>query len=348
MRTLLLPVLIGTGITLPVAVLAQQQARPIQAKRLPAPAIQKTPAPPALKKAPAQRLTPPVFERQVQVARPGAQSAVQVRQQMLARTATFRKPRMIAAQTATIKIKGIGRVNGSTSGNFEPGGGYEITGNGFGTASGSAFLRLPNGRMLPLGVTHWSDTVIYAQLPDNVSGVPDSNVELAIGPRGKAPFKSTNFRFRAAREDINLPISNAMFRHEGAGSITLAGRSFPVNSPPNRRTFDGKWYEVIRNVSDGDEKKCISPGRDRISWGNLKNGFEVTSFYYERMPFRKTDNDTPRGSWDFAWDGNSIRVDFGVMRYYTPRYVFVGGYGYCSSFYKINLIATGPRGMSPV
>lgn len=291
---------------------------------------------------------PLTLEPKVLVIRPGAKTATQFRKEMTTATARFRKPGTMIAAVGTVTISGISRVNGATSGVLEPGGGYEITGRDFGTASGSAFLRLPGGRMIPLSITHWSDSAVYAQMPDDISGLPDSSAELAIGPRGKPAFKSTKFGFRAAREDINLPIQDAMFRHEGAGSVQVAGATIPVNSPPTRRTFDGKWYEVFRYVQDADEKKCIAPGRDRINWGNLKNGFTVTSFYYERMRFKQGEHDTPRGNWAFEWEGNSIRVDFGVMRYYVPRYALLPASGNCSSNYKINLIATGPRGVSPI
>lgn len=282
-----------------------------------------------------------VFVAPKLVRRPGASSAASANARIGALNVRIRqRPKMMAlvmGQTA-----GISRLNGELNGVFEPGGDYEIGGAGFGTSTGSVFLR-HNGRTIPMRVTHWSDGQIFASLPGDVSGLPDArSIELAVGPAGKPVFKATRFGFRAARADLPLTITDAMFSYDKGAVTRVMGIDVPSNIAPERKSFDGEKYSVSRYVQDeGGKKKCFEPGFDRIRTDvPLKPGFEVTAAYFSHIGYN-------RGNYAMTWEPGAIRMDYGVDRNYTPRFVLVGGSGSCGSSYTLKVVVTGPRGMPP-
>ncbi|MGY4399058.1 hypothetical protein ACVWZA_004271 [Sphingomonas sp. UYAg733] len=275
------------------------------------------------------------------VARPGARTAMTINAQLKIKNATVRqKPKMIAV--FMMPLPGVARVNGQAGGMLEPGGDYEIVGKGFGTGNGSVFLR-HGTRVIDMSISHWSDGQIFAHVPDDVSGLPDAgSVELAVGPAGKPVLRTTKFGFRAARADYTLPIDNGMFSYDKGRMIRVASLEVPTNMAPSTKRYDGEYYNVSRfTQDDGGDKRCFEPGFDRISTSiPLKPGFEVTAYYFTHSPVN-------RGAFNFTWEPGAIRVDYGVSRYFEPRYFLLPPHGGCSSTYKVKLVATGPRGMSP-
>lgn len=250
-----------------------------------------------------------------------------------------------------VKAPGIHRLNGATRGQFEPGGNYEITGLGFGAARGSVFLR-HQGRTLQLAVAHWSDTVIYADLPADLSGLPDAgNVQLHVGPNGKAPYQSEKFGFRAARADVLLPITDAMYRYD-PNETTVGSLRVALAAAPRSKSYQNGYYAVSRFIQDDDQKRCINPWFDQIRWNvPLKPGFEVTRYEFRHDPARDWedggDSVRMRGQYSARWDGDMLRIDYAVARSYTQPYVLLPSSGSCSSRYEVQFIVTGPRGMSP-
>lgn len=233
-----------------------------------------------------------------------------------------------------VPVPGIARVNDATSGAFEPGGAYDITGRDFGTREPSVFLGL-NGRIIALDVVSWTDQRIVVSVPGDVSGLDDmAKVELTVVPPGREGFTSTRFGFRAARDDSDVPLDASM----------LNGRS--VDST---RTQDG-FFEMRRAVYDsGGVKRCFEPGLDTIM-PPLRPGFELTGhvWYHAGEDFSKSGRrtHTPRGKYAFAYEGNGVRINYGVMRTHAPDIPLVWdatGSG-CVSHYRVKLIATGPRG----
>jgi hypothetical protein len=251
-----------------------------------------------------------------------------------------------------MKLPGVANVNGAKSGSFEPGAGYEIVGSGFGAAAGSVSLR-HGGRIINLGISHWSDGQILATMPDDGSttGLPDADrIELDVGPAGKPVLKSNAYGFRAARADQVLTITDAMFSFD-PGNTNLFGIEFPMSMGPTTKRFRDDFYWVERETHDGLEKKCINLGFDRISWANvpLKPGFEVTGYIWfhtvQKASQEGRTSGTPRGDYNLTWEGNAVRVDYGVIRYYTEPFLGFDRRGECTSKYRVKLIVTGPKGL---
>lgn len=235
---------------------------------------------------------------------------------------------------------GVRQLNGVAGGVLEPGGDYELGGSGFGTGTGSVFLR-HQGRTIPMRVMHWSDSQIFASVPADVSGLPDArSVELAVGPLGKPALISKRFGFRAARADLPMTITNDMFAHDPGRYTRIANIDVPTNIAPTSRAFKDGSYVVNRYLEDGGgTKRCFEPGVARIRIDvPLNPGFGISSAYFSHM-------DDNRGGYAMNWEPNALRVDYGVQRNYTPRFVAVGGDGSCTSRYSVRVTVTGPRGM---
>lgn len=289
----------------------------------------------------------------VLVTRPGKMMATAIRARVTASAAAVkRKPKLIASMMVTMKMPGVASVNGAKSGTFEPGAGYEILGSGFGVSTGSVLLR-HGGRIINLGISHWSDSQILATMPDDGSttGLPDADrIELDVGPAGKPVFKSNAYGFRAARADQTLTITDAMFSYD-PGNTTMFGVSLPTNMAPTTKRFRDDYYWVERQTQDGLDKKCINLGFDRISWANvpLHPGFEVTGYLWYHTVQKATQegrtSGTPRGDYKLTWEGNAVRVDYGVIRYYTEPFLGFDRRGECTSKYRVKLIVTGPKGL---
>ena len=289
----------------------------------------------------------------VLVARPGATNAARARLRITAANTRIKQRPLVSILTGA-KVAGVSRLNGATRGDLEPGGDYEITGNGFGAAKGSIFLR-HSGRTITLSVTHWSDGQIFASVPGDIAGLADAGtVELDVGPAGKPVLKTTRFGFRAARADIALPITDAMYSYDRGPITRVAGLEVPTNVGPTARSFDGEYLHVSRTVEDsGSTKRCIAPGFDRIRWNvPVRPGFEVTGYYwYHASEEARTDGRTsftPRGRYNASWEADTLRIDYGVMRTHLPPFVVIPGASGCTSTYRVKLIVTGPRGLPPV
>lgn len=287
------------------------------------------------------------------VARPGATNAARARLRITTANAQIKRRPMVSILTG-VTVAGITRLNGAPRGDLEPGGDYEITGNGFGTTKGAVFL-CHNGRTITMPITHWSDGQIFASVPGDISGLPDAgSVELDVGPSGKPVLKSTRFGFRAARADIALPISDAMFSYDKGPIARIAGLEVPTNIGPTAKSFDGEYLQVSRKVQDSEStKRCIAPGFDRIRWNvPVRPGFEVTGYYwYHASEETRVDGRTtftPRGRYNASWEADTLRVDYGVMRTHLPPLVVIPGASSCTSTYRVKLIVTGPRGLPPV
>lgn len=283
-----------------------------------------------------------VLAKPVLVPRPNTTDARMANAQLVASNVKIReRPKMTLVAVA--QLAGIHRVNGRASGVMEPGGDYEIGGSGFGAGNGSVFVR-HGGRILPMRITHWSDGQIFASLPGDISELPDAgSVELSVGPAGKAVFTTKKFGFRAARADVPLAITDAMFSYDKGKITKFMGIDVPTNRGPDKKSFEGKKVAISRYVSDdGSSKRCFEPGFDRIRTDiPLQPGFQITNI--ELSPLG-----TPnRGHYGTSWEANAARIEYGVNRDYTPKFVFVGGSGSCASHYEARLIATGPRGMPP-
>lgn len=235
---------------------------------------------------------------------------------------------------------GVRQLNGAAGGMLEPGGDYEFGGSGFGTGTGSVFLR-HQGRTIPMRVTHWSDSQIFASVPDDVTGLPDArSIELAVGPLGKPALISKRFGFRAARADLPMTVTDDMFAHEPGRYTRIASIDIPTNIAPTNKAFKDGTYFVTRYVNDrGGSKRCFEPGVDRIRFDvPLNPGFEISSAHFSHIAHN-------RGGYAMNWEGTSLRIDYGVQRSYTPRFVAVGGDGSCDSHYSVRVTVTGPRGI---
>lgn len=273
------------------------------------------------------------------LAKPNAAGAAVLNARIRAANGKVRqRPKIIAVVMG--QSAGIRQSNGAIGGVLEPGGDYEFGGSGFGTNTGSVFLR-HQGRTIPMRVTHWSDGQIFASVPDDVSGLPDAaSIELAVGPAGKLVMITKRFGFRAARADLPLVITDAMFSHDPGRFTRIAGMNIPSNIAPSRKTFDGQAFTVNRAISDdGGKKRCFEPGTDRIRIDiPLNSGFEITGAHFTHHAYN-------RGRYAMDWEPGAIRVTYGVQRLYDPKFVFVGGSGSCFSSYTVKVTVTGPRGM---
>lgn len=305
--------------------------------------VAKTPLPPTTLIRQPLKLRPNMKNASAQV------SALRTANLRVANARKSGKPIMIVSAIA--KLAGVGAVNGQRSNfNFEPGGDYEISGSGFGAARGSVFLR-HGSRTLAMNVTHWSDSVIYASLPGDVSGVTDAgSVELNVGPNGKSPFKSTKFGFRAAREDKSLMIGDDMFEYDRGRPMNLPGiGTIDTNMAPTRKAREGDFYVIWRRTSgDKADKSCFADGFDRIRWNvPLRNGYEVTGYEWYHGSQKNSGDYRTTGRYAANWDGDFLRIDYAVERLDQPNYFLVGGSKACSSDYKVRFSVTGPRGLSP-
>ena len=273
------------------------------------------------------------------VARPNATNAAVLNARIRAINARVRqRPKIIAVVMG--QSAGVRQLNGAAGGVLEPGGDYEFGGSGFGTSTGSVFMR-HQGRTIPMRVTHWSDGQIFASVPDDISGLPDArSIELAVGPAGQSALITKRFGFRAARVDRPMIITDAMFSHDPGRSTRLYGIDIPSNIAPSSKAYDGESFAVFRSMTDeGGTKRCFEPGIDRIRIDvPLNPGFEITGAYFTHIGCN-------RGRYAMTWEPGMLRVDYGVQRHYDPKFVFVGGSGSCNSRYTVKVTVTGPRGM---
>ncbi len=260
-------------------------------------------------------------------------------------------PRQLVNRTPAIR-----RVNAKRSGVFEPGGQYEITGSGFGKQQGDIFIRFA-GATLHFNIDHWSDETLFVGLAQDISGLPDTEtVDLVVGVKNSAALRSALFGFRAAREVSNVVPPVSCFSYDkGSVALKIAGQTVWTGMPPDSVYSDGEYLNVKRSSTpSGSNAACFPPGFDRIQWNiPLNPGFEVVDFewYHDSLDDGDFDGYNLRraGEYSANWDGDDIRVTYGVQRHRDSAEVLgmipLPACVSCSSFYKLRLKVEGPRGL---
>ena len=262
-----------------------------------------------------------------------------------------------AAGLGTVKqstsgVPAIRLVNSARSGIFEPGGQYEVAGHGFGRQQGEVFIRFA-GTTLHCRIDHWSEDTLFVGLEPDIAGVPDATtVELLVGVRGSAALRCERYGFRAARAELRVPPSPSGLTYDKGQAIEIAGQTVWTCMPPDHVQSDGEFLNVARATSHSDDSHapCFGVGFDRIRWNiPLNPGFEVVGYEWYHDLLRKEDVEgyqfTRTGKYNAAWDGDDIRIDYGVQRRRLPPFALVGGSVSCSSGYKVALTVNGPRGL---
>lgn len=278
------------------------------------------------------------------IARPGAMSASALQ-------AKLKDGNTMVARLPPLRpVTGLDRiaaVNGNGHATLEPGGDYRITGKGFGS-QGSVLLST-GGHQIVLFTKGWSDGEVYATMPSSTSGLLDGPATLIVMPIGKRVLRSSAFQFRAARADQVLKITPDMVTSDAV----LGGVDATI--PPSTKIWDGKNMNIERKVDDqGDlNKRCFSPGVDRFhTMAGLKPGFEVTAYYWWNEGVTNSDHNgvqnQARGAYATRWEGDVLVVSYGVQRWHIGKVLTSPARGGCHSLYNVQLIVTGPRGVSPL
>ncbi|MEM9965193.1 MAG: hypothetical protein AAGC58_07580 [Asticcacaulis sp.] len=256
------------------------------------------------------------------------------------------KTKTIATITVPFTITGphIARIDGLDNGRYEPGGQYQIRGKGFGTRKGTVFLKENAlGKSIALNILHWSDERIYAEIPADLSGVPDvPKVTLVVGPVGANALENRTNGFYAAREEHRLTVFPA-------GVL-----GYPKGRFADTVTNTANGATIRRYVEQGANDACFQPGTDRIDTTrlNLKPGFWVHSFdvWYPKLEsYVNTDVGEIRytgfGQYSHRWDGDNIMIDWGVQRRRSAPWTLYPGASQCESIYRVTLNINGPRGI---
>lgn len=272
-----------------------------------------------------------------------AENATQQKARIAAANA---KTKTIVTATVPMTITGphIARIDGVENGRYEPGGQYQIRGKGFGTRKGTVFLKENAlGKAIQLNILHWSDERIYAEVPADISGVPDvPKVTLVVGPAGAAGIENRSNGFYAAREEHKLTVFPA-------GVL-----GYPKGRFADSVTNTANGATIRRYVEQGANDTCFQPGTDRIDTTklNLKPGFWVHSFdvWYPKLEsYVNTDVGELRytgfGKYSHRWEGDSIMIDWGVQRRRSAPWTVYPGASQCESIYRLTLNINGPRGV---
>lgn len=240
--------------------------------------------------------------------------------------------------------------------NVSPGDTLTIVGRGFGDKLGEAALvgRFPGGAV-KLQVLNWRDTEIKTKLPGDIRGVPDHDVELQVVTAGRRTMPSgKGGYFVATREQATLD--------RGLGRVL---RTMQQGAPVVPMSDDGI---VSRWVTGSGSLSCWSPGRDLYDIVDPGRGWVVTGYWYwvGRSDAGGGDATGRPGSRTFtgAYDVSihqyekgkrAMVVDYGVwssvssahsgeLDVLLSRDTSARG---CGSWYKLNVILSGPAGTSP-
>jgi hypothetical protein len=251
---------------------------------------------------------------------------------------------------------------------FRPGAAVAIQGRGLGTG-GQARL-LGGFRKTPvLIVNDWRPSVVYARLPDDVSGEEDlDNVRLEIQPSGRQPIVVPGVRFEAAREVTLLKdIPQRYVRLTGQQAEYATGGQRPN---PSETAARGKYAAefvrdvraqsaiVIRYLSNWSTD-WFDPGTDIFELP-LRPGFMIESYEFWHG---RTDTHPSlcgsagegggqyfKGRYGAALESeNLVKVDWGVWRCHrSPVFLAaISAFDWNFSGYGLNVYVVGPRGVSP-
>lgn len=342
-------------LTLPAPIAAQQAARPAaqSGALVNRDAALIRPTPEAL----TRRLT---AARAATVARQGGESVT-------AQAARLRSERASIAslRSRPVQLPGaaggpsIRTVNNKTSGAFEPGGGYQIVGRGFGNFTRAlgdrphdtyrtygftvALVNRATGQSALLSLQSWTDQVIYAELPDDITRWPDIDRAALVIRSPHVTVESEAFGFRAKRREVTLTnIPREAFQPDHITSTT------------GYRADDGKPQASRWTETDNRDIPCFSPGKDRYRLNAipLKPGFWINRVDFRFEPPRNgiwnsplTEwRDTGFGSYAARFEGDDLVIDWGVQRRRSAHRTGTGK-AVCESAYGLTFFAVGPEGM---
>lgn len=120
--------------------------------------------------------------------------------------------------------------------------------------------------------------------------------------------------------------------------------------------------EHLRGVRRQSDTEWFQPGSDYYRFDALKPGFTTDSFDFAHGRTDGSGNvgcSTHGGSMGFkgqyaaSWDGDNIRVDWGVWHCHSSPYVELlppfprEGWDFNESFYALTVYVAGPRGVEP-
>lgn len=237
---------------------------------------------------------------------------------------------------------GLWEVNGKPR-NFvlSPGKPVTLTGLGFGGTMGqaNAIGQFPGGA-LSLRVVDWHDDQVDALLAPDVTGVPDQPVVVQVVTGGGKIYKLDGGRFYASRREITLTTGIPRM-------VRLA-----ASGQPAAMSDDG----VVSRVTTGESINCFATGADTLTTVDPGRGFVVTGLgaTWGRTDSGDGDEMGDAGSRTFSpgygfgdWNGDSIRVNWGVWRSHSSPYGMLSGSDVCSSDYQISVSLSGPAGVQP-
>lgn len=243
---------------------------------------------------------------------------------------------------------------------------YTIKGCGFSGKPGNIYLEGPFAakriQLLFPSPKDWSDTFIIAMLDPQLAGESDhDNVTLVIEPPGGTPMKKPGFRFYAARETVLLQtIPRAVVQFSGPPPFN-SGQPVPAGDLPavNDGFYSGyftpfthlAWQspqtppatlQVVRVllISEGNFQG-LAPASDFFDFGGLAPGFHPDSMRLDHV--LDGSHSCPKlGDWNAGWDGNNIRVSWGVWRCGLEDLAVAD-----IAIYQLSVWVTGPRGVDP-
>lgn len=253
---------------------------------------------------------------------------------------------------------------------FTPGGGYSFIGVDFGSGIGQVRLvnkHLPGGH-LDFVVKAWTDSIVTAFLPQDISGIPDLPV-LTTHAEANGSYSS-----RQTDDPVSLQLitqSGQIFtleRHVSFFGARMSQHFDPSSFPADvfdYTSVDKQWAPVtlssgsIYRAENGSDLNCPNPGRDIVSV-RLKNGWAVTQFSVTaKTPVTSNSSKNVYGDdGDTIYTGApytiaaaspaTVEIDWGVLRSHRGHY---SGFSYppdeCDSGYDVSFDAVGPAGTTP-
>lgn len=241
---------------------------------------------------------------------------------------------------------GIDTVNGEANVLFEPGGRYLIRGAGLGERTGRVEVQFEGIQAyVPTRVISWKPHRIEVEVPAELTGRPDrDHLILNVRPLGANVLTRTGFGFRAARAERPIAIGE------------LTGKYYTPHPLPDYEARTRTPPETLRFEQKGADERCFEPGMDRIDLGQgrLANGFVVARYeiWFPKLEAKVTGGPpetryTPFGRYSARWRDDEIVIYWGVQRERRGPFAGIGARAKCTSRYRIQLYATGPRGVDP-